>query len=125
MAQSLDIAVGAADKLIQLVGHGRANQAGNSSHSVFFHLYWGPFHCFSAAMFFSFQLIANPDQPGASLFRTNIQRVLDILMKSRGVAIADKAVAMLTALAPLYEPHPSGETREEREKKRKQVLFLL
>lgn len=125
MGQSLDIAVGAADKLIQLVGHGRTNQSGNSSHSVPFHLHWGPFHCFSAAMFFSFQLIANPDQPGASLFRTNIQRVLDILNTSRGVAIADKAVAMLTALGPLYEAHPPGETTEDREKKKKQVLSVV
>ncbi|KAI5124760.1 hypothetical protein M0805_005394 [Coniferiporia weirii] len=125
MAQSLDIAVGAADKLIQLVGQARPDVLASSSLAVPGHMHWGPFHCFGAAMFFSFQLIANPDQPGANLFRANIRRALDILSISRGVAIADKATNMLTALAPLYEPSPPGENQEEREKKKKQVLSLV
>ncbi|THH12360.1 hypothetical protein EW145_g79 [Phellinidium pouzarii] len=125
MAQSLDTAVGAADKLIQLVGQARPNLLANSSLAVPGHMHWGPFHCFSAAMFFSFQLIANPDQPGANLFRANIRRVLDILSMSRGVAIADKATDMLTALTPLYEPRSVDESPEEREKKKKHVLSLV
>lgn len=122
MATSLDTAVNAADKLIQLVGQARPDLLANSSLAVPGHVHWGPFHCFSAAMFFSFQLIANPDQPGANLFRANIRRVLDILSMSRGVALADKATDMLAALAPLYEPSPPGETPAERENKKKQVL---
>ena len=125
MAHSLETAVSAADSLIQLVGQARPDLLANSSLAVPGHVHWGPFHCFSAAMFFSFQLIANPDQPGASLFRTKIRRVLDILTMSRGVAIADKAIDMLTALAPLYEAPESGETTDQREKKRRQVLKIV
>lgn len=125
MAHSLDVAVNAADKLIQLVGQARPDLLSNSSLAVPGHVHWGPFHCFSAAMFFSFQLIANPDQPGANLFRANIRRVIEILGMSRGIAIADKATNMLTALAPLYEPLPPGETPAEREKKKKQVLTVV
>lgn len=125
MATSLDTAVSAADKLIQLVGQARPDLLANSSLAVPGHVHWGPFHCFSAAMFFSFQLIANPDQPGANLFRANIRRVLDILSMSRGVALADKATDMLTALAPLYEASPQAETAADRENKRKQVLSLV
>jgi hypothetical protein len=123
--QSLDIAVSAADKLIQLVSQGRPDQLSNTSLAVPGHVHWGPFHCFSAAMFFSFQLINNPDQPGANLFRANIRRVLDILQGSKGVSIADKATTILTELAPLYEPIPPGETAEEREKKKRSVFQLV
>lgn len=122
MSQSLDTAVNAADKLIQLVGQARPDLLANNALAVPGHVHWGPFHCFSAAMFFSFQLIANPDQPGANLFRSNVHRVMDILKMSSGVAIADKAMDMLTVLAPLYEPAPPGESPEQREVKKKQVL---
>lgn len=125
MSQSLDTAVNAADKLIQLVGQARPDLLANSSLAVPGHMHWGPFHCFSAAMFFSFQLIANPDQPGANLFRANIRRVLEILRISSGVAIADKAMDMLTALAPLYEHVLPGEATEQRDLKKKQVLVRV
>lgn len=125
MSQSLDTAVSAADKLIQLVGQARPELLANSSLAVPGHVHWMPFHNFSAAMFFSFQLIANPDQPGANLFRANIRRALDFLHMSRGVAIADKAIDILSALAPLYESPPTGESSEESDRKRKHVLQLV
>ncbi|TDL29801.1 hypothetical protein BD410DRAFT_780293 [Rickenella mellea] len=128
MAQSLDIAVNAADKLIQLVGQARPDFLANSSLAAPGHVHWGPFHCFSAAMFFSFQLISNPDQPGANLFRANIRRVLDILALQRGVPIADKATDVLLALAPLYDPQPTVNENEgalEREKKKRSVLSMV
>ena len=125
MAQSLDTAVSAADKLIQLVGQSRPDLLSNSSLAVPGHVHWGPFHCFSAAMFFAFQLIANPDQPGANLFRSNIRRVVDILNMSRGVTIADKALHMLSVLAPLFETPGPEESKETREAKKKQVLSVV
>lgn len=124
-SQSLGIAVNAADKLIQLVGQARPDQLSNTSLAVPGHVHWGPFHCFSAAMFFSFQLINNPDQPGANLFRENIRRVLDILRGSKGVAVADKAMMILSELAPLYEPVRPGEPPEERERKKKEIFQLV
>lgn len=124
-AQSLEIAVSAADKLITMVGQSRPDFLANTSLAVPGHMSWGPFHCFSAAMFFSFQLIANPDQPGAGLFRASIRKAIATLEQSQGMAVADKAYDILTALAPLYSvdfPHQSPEARE---KQRAQVLGVV
>ncbi|KAF9482002.1 hypothetical protein BDN70DRAFT_854145 [Pholiota conissans] len=121
-AQSLEIAVGAADKLITMVGQSRPDFLANSSLAVPGHMNWGPFHCFSAAMFFSFQLIANPDQPGAGLFRASIRKAIAMLEQCKGIAVADKALDILSALAPLYSPEFPQELAEVREKKRAQVL---
>ncbi|THG93243.1 hypothetical protein EW145_g8424, partial [Phellinidium pouzarii] len=128
MAQSLDTAASAADKLIQLVSQARPDVLGNASLAAPAHVHWGPFHCFSAAMFFSLQLIADPNQPGASLFRTNIRRVLDILGMSRGVHIADKASDMLLALRPLYDADVDVDGEEagvDREHTKEQVIALV
>lgn len=121
-AQSLEIAVSAADKLITMVGQSRPDFLANSSLAVPGHMNWAPFHCFSAAMFFSFQLIANPDQPGAGLFRGSIQKAINTLEQERGIAVADKALDILQALAPLYSPEFPLESSESREKKRAHVL---
>ena len=121
-AQSLEIAVSAADKLITMVGQSRPDFLANSSLAVPGHMNWGPFHCFSAAMFFSFQLIANPDQAGAGLFRESIRKAIATLEQCRGIAVADKAHDILQALAPLYSPEFPLASAEVREKKRAQVL---
>ncbi|KAI6035557.1 fungal-specific transcription factor domain-containing protein [Pisolithus orientalis] len=124
-ANSLDIAVGSADKLITLVGQARPDFLANASLAVPGHMNWGPFHVFSAAMFFSFQLVANPEQPGASLFRANIQKALTTLELSRGAPVADKALDILHALAPLYSPDFATEDEGEREQKKLRVLGLV
>lgn len=121
-AQSLEIAVSAAEKLIAMVGHIRPDHLAKTSLAVPAHMNWAPFHAFSAAMFFSFQLIANPDQPGASLFRDSIRKAILTLENYRGSAVADKAFAILQVLAPLYSSEFSHETKEERAKLRAQVL---
>lgn len=121
-AQSLEIAVSAAEKLITMVGQSRPDIVANASLAVPAHMNWGPFHCFAAAMFFTFQLIASPDQPGAGLFRASIRKTMSTLEQCRGSAVADKASNILQALAPLYSPefpHDSSETRE----KTKQQIF--
>lgn len=122
---SLDIAVGAADKLITLVGQARPDFLANASLAVPGHMNWGPFHVFSSAMFFSFQLISNPDQPGASLFRANIQKALTTLELSRGSPVADKALDILHALAPLYSQDFANEDEQERERMKSRVLSLV
>jgi hypothetical protein len=121
-AQSLEVAVGAADKLITMVGQSRPDFLANSSLAVPGHMTWAPFHCFSAAMFFSFQLIANPDQPGAGLFRASIRKALSTLEQSRGNAVADKGFDILHALTPLYAPDFPESSPDVREKQRQQVL---
>lgn len=124
-AQSLEIAVGAADKLITMVGQSRPDFLANSALAVPGHMNWGPFHCFSAAMFFSFQLIANPEQPGAGLFRQSIRKAIQTLEQSRGTALSDKAFAILSALTPLYSQDFSSMTPEERDKLRGQKLGVV
>ncbi|TFK29338.1 hypothetical protein FA15DRAFT_582359 [Coprinopsis marcescibilis] len=124
-AQSLEIAVSAADKLITMVGQSRPDFLANSSLAVPGHMNWGPFHCFSAAMFFSFQLIANPDQPGAGLFRQSIQKAVSTLEQCRGTGVADKGYNILHALSPLYSPELLQSSPEEREKQRSQVLGVV
>ncbi|KAG5654658.1 hypothetical protein H0H81_009906 [Sphagnurus paluster] len=121
-AQSLEIAVGAADKLITMVGQSRPDFLANSALAVPGHMSWGPFHCFSAAMFFSFQLISNPDQPGAVMFRASIRKAIATLEQSRGNAVADKGFDILNSLTPLYTPEFHAATPEAREKQRQQVL---
>ncbi|KAG6861192.1 hypothetical protein C0995_002819 [Termitomyces sp. Mi166 len=121
-AQSLEIAVGAADKLITMVGQSRPDFLANSALAVPGHMSWGPFHCFSAAMFFSFQLISNPDQPGAVMFRASIRKAISTLEQSRGNAVADKGYEILTSLTPLYAPDFHLQPPEVREKQRQQVL---
>lgn len=122
--QSLETAINAADRLTQLVTQARPDFLANSSLAVPGHLHWGPFHAFSAAMFFSFQLIANHEQPGANLFRANIKRVMVVLEHLRGIAVADKALSILQALAPLYDEQPVDE-HDDCDRKKSRVLSFV
>ncbi|KIY71772.1 hypothetical protein CYLTODRAFT_418491 [Cylindrobasidium torrendii FP15055 ss-10] len=124
--ESLDIAVSAADKLINMVGQSRPDFLANSSLAVPGHMSWGPFHCFSAAMFFSFQLISDPEQPGAGLFRASVRKAMSTLEQAREtVSVADKGYQILHALTPLYSGELSHLPMEEKAKRRQQVFALV
>jgi len=105
-----------------MVGQSRPDFLANSALAVPGHMSWGPFHCFSAAMFFSFQLIANPDQPGAVMFRASIRKTMATLEQSRGNAVADKSYDILSSLSPLYATDFPSSSSDAREKQRQQVL---
>ena len=122
---SLEIAVSAASQLIALVGQTRPDFLSNTALAVPGHMNWGPFHVFSAAMFFSFQLITKADQAAASLFRENIRKAIASLEQSRWMPVADKALTILQALAPLYSDELLGLSREDGERKKAQVLSLV
>lgn len=122
---SLDIAVRAASQLITLVGQTRSAFLSNSALAVPGHMNWGPFHVFSAAMFFSFQLISNPNLPEAALFRDNIKKAIACLEQSRWMPVADKALTILQALAPLYSDGFASEPLLEQKRKKAQVLNLV
>ncbi|KAJ7667601.1 hypothetical protein DFH06DRAFT_1183020 [Mycena polygramma] len=125
-AQSLEIAVNAADKLITMTAQSRPDFLTNSAFAGGAgHMNWGPFHCFSAAMFFSFQLIANPDQPGANLFRSSIRKAMATLEQSRGVAVADKGYDILQSLSPLYSAEFPLQPPEMREKEKAKILGVV
>lgn len=120
---SLETAVGAASKLVALVGQTRPDFLSNTALAVPGHMNWGPFHVFSAAMFFSFQLISHPDQPAGKLFRENIKKAIACLEESQWMPVADKALTILQALAPLYSEE-LNELPEERERERKKAQVL-
>lgn len=121
-AKSLEIAVSAADKLVSMT---RGDFLTNSSMAAPGHMNWGPFHCFSAAMFFAFQLVANPDQPGANLFRANIRKAMTTIEQSRGAAVSDRAYDILNALSPLCSNEFVALPPEMREKQQAQILSVV
>ncbi|KIY45982.1 hypothetical protein FISHEDRAFT_48356 [Fistulina hepatica ATCC 64428] len=122
MAQSLPIAVGAAAKLIAMVSHSRPGFLDNSNLAVPGHMNWGAFHCFTAAMFFTFQLISNPEQPGSALFRSSIDKAITTLEQSRGTMLADKALDILKTLAHLHSPEFIQDTPQNRRKRKSSIL---
>ncbi|KAJ7087254.1 fungal-specific transcription factor domain-containing protein [Mycena belliarum] len=124
-SQSLEIAVNAADKLITMTGQSRPDAHTNSAIATPGHMNWGSFHCFSAAMFFSFQLISNPDQPGAGLFRASIRKAMATLEQARGTAVADKGFDILQSLAPLYSADFPRQSPEVREKEKAKILSIV
>ncbi|KZP13066.1 hypothetical protein FIBSPDRAFT_140494 [Athelia psychrophila] len=119
---SFEAAVEAANQVITLIGHSRADLLANPSFTAPGHLSMGSFHVFSAAMFFCFQLISDPDQPNATMFRNNIQKAMAIIDRSREFSIAGKAYAVLEALAPLYSAEFPRQSMQERGKQKVQVL---
>lgn len=120
--KSLESAIAAADSVIALIGQTRPDFLANRTLNVPGHMSWGPFHVFSAAMFFSFQLIRDPDQPHANRFRSNIAKALSILDNARDIPIANKAYNILDALSPLCSAEYSVEQSEERERKKAAIL---
>jgi len=124
-AQSVETAVAAADKLITIVEQTRSYFLTNQALAISGHSNWSSFHLFSAALFFCFQLIGDPGQPGANLFRANVQKAITILEQLRDVAVADKGFKILDALSPLYSPDFPSESMQERETKKARVLSLV
>ncbi|GBE79222.1 hypothetical protein SCP_0204190 [Sparassis crispa] len=121
VAESREIAVSSASQLIGLISLFLSNRAV----TIYGHFTWQPFHAFSAAMFFSFQLITRPDQPAAYIFKDNIRKAMDALQHCRWLAVADKALTILEALAPLYSAELLTYTPEERKRRKAQVLRLV
>ncbi len=119
-ATSLEIAVNAADKLIALSAHARPETLNHPAVSS--HMSWFPVHSFSAAMFFCFQIINNPEQAGARLLCENVLRAIRTLESFRGVRVAEKSLDILLALGPLYTEEFLSDTPEDREHKMQAVL---
>ncbi|KAI1782585.1 hypothetical protein LXA43DRAFT_1142386 [Ganoderma leucocontextum] len=105
-------------KPITLVGQTRPDFLSKTALVVPDYMNWGPFHVFSAAMFFSFQFITKPDQPAASLFRENIRKSIASLEQSRWMPVAHKALTILQALDPLYSDESLEDLRKEAERKK-------
>ena len=121
-ATSLKTSINAADKLIELSAHARPEILNNAALAVSSHMSWGPVHCFSAAMFFCFQIINNPEQAGVRLMRASVLRAMTILESFRGVRVAERALDILRALGPLYTEEFLSGTPEDRERKKQAVL---
>ena len=107
--ESRKIAIDSAEKLLALAkqtspGYLDGNtQTSTAIHpSIRGHLNWRPFHVFSAGMFFTFQLIHDPDVPAASKFGQHIRTVFSLLENSGSMPVAEKSLQVLRTLAPLY-----------------------
>ena len=107
--ESRKIAIDSAEKLLALAkqtspgyldGNTQTSQAIHPS--IHGHLNWRPFHVFSAGMFFTFQLIRNPDIPEAPKFRQHLWTVFSLLENSGSMPVAEKSLQVLHTLAPLY-----------------------
>ena len=116
---SLTAAVDAASELIALSvqAHSVAGVPG--------HLNWFPFHVFSAAMFFSFQLITNPDVPEKDTFREQVRKAMALLERARYLPVAEKALTILQALQPLYSEELVKQPAEQRAQKKAEVLKVV
>jgi hypothetical protein len=121
-APSLEIAVHAAENLIALTAHARPEMLTHAALAVPGHMTWGPLHCFSAAMFFCFQIINNPEQLGVRQHRANVLRAITTLESCRGIHLAEKALDILRALSPLYTEAFLSDTPSTREHKKQAVL---
>ena len=121
-APSLEIAALAADNLIALTAHARPEMLTHAALAVPGHMTWGPLHCFSAAMFFCFQIINNPEQPSVRLHRENVLRAITTLESCCGIHLAEKALDILRALGPLYTEAFLSDTPSAREHKKQAVL---
>ena len=107
--ESRKIAIDSAEKLLALAkqtspgyldGNTQASQAIHPS--IRGHLNWRPFHVFSAGMFFTFQLVRDPDIPEAPKFRQHVRTVFSLLENSGSMPVAEKSLQVLRTLAPLY-----------------------
>ena len=107
--ESRRIAIDSAEKLLALAKQTSPGYLDGSSQSsqvihpsIRGHLNWRPFHVFSAGMFFTFQLIRNPDSPEAPKFRQHLHIVFSLLEHSGSMPVAEKSLQVLHTLAPLY-----------------------
>lgn len=116
---SLSAAVEAASELIAL------SVQAHSVSGVPGHLNWFPFHVFSAAMFFSFQLITNPDVPEKDAFREQVRKAMALLERARYLPVAEKALTILQALQPLYSEELVVQSAEQRAQKKADVLKVV
>lgn len=107
--ESRKVAIDSAEKLLALAkqtspgyldGNTQSSQAIHPS--IRGHLNWRPFHVFSAGMFFTFQLIRDPNIPEAQKFRQHLPTVFSLLENSGGMPVAEKSLRVLRTLAPLY-----------------------
>ena len=115
---SLKISIITAEKIIGLSAHAHPE----ISTTVSTHMSWCQMDSFSAAMFFCFQIINNPEQAGARHLRTNVLRAITTLDSFRGMSVAEKALGILHTLGPLYSEDFLSDTPENRERKKRAVL---
>lgn len=111
---------GAAAKLISLHVRAVPDYISNSVLTVPGHLGHAPYNMFIACMFYTYQLLSDPDQPGANHFRSNLSEAISVYGKVREMPIADRCFKALIACHPPPESddpdaaHDSALMRRER-----------
>lgn len=76
-------------------------------------------------MFFIFQLIGNPAQPYASLFRANIQKAVTVCEQATDTHIASKALNILKTLSPLYSAEFLSLNEVEKQNERARTMSIV
>ncbi|KAH9950092.1 fungal-specific transcription factor domain-containing protein [Amylocystis lapponica] len=119
---SLDIAVSSASQLIGLIRRTRPDVLGKNAVDIPLYMNWGPFHIFSAAMFFVFELGKQLDHPAAGLYRENVRKAAELMEWSRGVSVSDKGLRILKTLAPLYSEELLRQSPEAQQRTKTEVI---
>ena len=120
---SLEISISVAEKLIALSAYARPEMLNHITHTtVSTHMSWCQMHSFTAAMFFCFRIINNPEQAGVRIMRANVMRAIGTLESFPGMSIAEKGLDILRTLGPLYSEDFLLDTPEDRERKKQAIL---
>ena len=130
--ESRKVAIDSAEKLLALAKQtspgyldGNAPAAQAIHPSIRGHLNWRPFHVFSAGMFFTFQLIRDPDIPEAPKFRQHVRTVFALLENSGSMPVAEKSLQVLRTLAPLYEEEFYGMDERLQMERKASILSVV
>ncbi|KAH9950111.1 fungal-specific transcription factor domain-containing protein [Amylocystis lapponica] len=119
---SLDIAVSSASQLIGLIRRTRPDVLGENAVDIPLYMNWGPFHIFSAAMFFVFELGKQPDHPAAALYRENVRKSVESMEWSRSVSVSEKGLTILKTLEPLYSEELLKQPLEVQQRTKTEVI---
>jgi hypothetical protein len=126
----MEIAANSAEWVISLACQALLHSPTEAVFAMPGHLTWTSFHLFTAAMFFSLQLIANPEHPSAPKFGQNVTRAIQALRQasvtpSTSPGIAGKGLMILETLAPLYAPDFTRRTPAEQAAQKTEVFRLV
>ncbi|KAF8335077.1 uncharacterized protein EI90DRAFT_3049404 [Cantharellus anzutake] len=119
-AAAHDRMAGAAAKLVALHARATPDYVNNAVLTVPGHLGHAPYNIFASAMFYTHQLLSNPDQPGAAHFRSNLSEAISTFGKVREMPIADRCFKILVAC----HPPPETDSEENQQVRRQRIAAV-
>jgi len=119
-ATAHDRMAGAAAKLIAMHARAAPDYVNNAVLTVPGHLGHAPYNLFAASMFYTHQLLSNPDQPGTAHFRSNLSEGISTFGKVREMPIADRCFRILVAC----HPPPEADSEENQQVRRQRIAAV-